>query len=124
MSGSIVIRSSIGALACAMLSLAGVAAVAPQAQAFDICTTFDTAYRYPIKYGERDDPPELRGVAQAQCYLLDLGYEGIDVTGKFDRSTLSAVKDWQKRHPWIGRTDGEVDSKTWASFQAAASRVI
>lgn len=52
-----------------------------------------------------------------QCHLLAIGYD-VAPDGVFGSNTLAAVVDWQRRHPWIGRTDGVVDYKTQSSLVA------
>ncbi|MFD1718729.1 peptidoglycan-binding domain-containing protein [Georgenia deserti] len=113
-----ILRGIVGVVATALVGTTGAVALAPQAQAYDVCATFSTAYGYEIRYGDRDSSaPYDRGVTFWQCHLRAIGYD-VAPDGVFGSNTLAAVVDWQRKHPWIGRTDGVVDYKTQSSLVA------
>lgn len=108
-------RFGVGAVAAAVLVAGGVVAVPPApASAIHVCAFNGPELRQKVRYGSTGI-----SVSHLQCVLNDIGYK-LDVDGKFGKATLSAVKNWQKRHPYLGPVDGVVGPKTWKSLIAAS----
>lgn len=107
------------ALVCATAGLGVVNA--PEASAFDKCTTIPSSYSTSVSYGHRDkgyDP--YQDVEWYQCSLFHMGYKHVfdDGVGYFGSHTLAAVKTWQKRHPYLGATSGNITLSTANSINA------